>query len=240
MNPIQLSMNDNPPSSTAVAVTAAQFSRLKTLTIISLCLNGLILFFLFLMIVGFHRQQMREGAAGGFQGKGGCEFQRHHHHHHFRGGWGRGDRGGGPGFERGKEGRNFGGMDRGFGGPGGPGGPMEHGRGMKGPGHDGGFGHDFGMGPKTPPDPATMADKILKHLTKTLTLTDDQQAKIKPIIQDEVTQMQKEMEDQRAAIEKQIDDGKAKIKPILNADQQKQLDAMPMPGAKPPEPKPGT
>ena len=42
------------------------------------------------------------------------------------------------------------------------------------------------------------------------------------------------METQRAAMQKQIEDTKAKIKPLLNADQQKQLDALPMPGQKPP------
>jgi hypothetical protein len=86
------------------------------------------------------------------------------------------------------------------------------------------------------PDPARMTDGILNHLSTTLSLTDDQKAKIKPIIEQQVAEIQKQMEAQRAAMQKQIEDGKAKIKPLLTADQQKQLDAMPLPGQKPPAP----
>ena len=48
--------------------------------------------------------------------------------------------------------------------------------------------------------------------------------------------LQKQMETQRAAMQKQIEDAKAKIKPFLTADQQKELDAMPVPGPRPPPP----
>jgi hypothetical protein len=41
------------------------------------------------------------------------------------------------------------------------------------------------------------------------------------------------MEAQRQAMQKDIEDGKAKIKAILTPDQQKQLDAIHMPGDKP-------
>jgi hypothetical protein len=91
------------------------------------------------------------------------------------------------------------------------------------------------MGDGAPPDPARMTDAILAHLTQELTLTDDQKAKIKPIVAAQVAQFQKDAEDRKAAMQKEFADGKAKIKPILNADQQKQLDAMPMPGQKPGE-----
>jgi Spy/CpxP family protein refolding chaperone len=78
-----------------------------------------------------------------------------------------------------------------------------------------------------------MTDSILNHLSTTLTLTDDEKAKIKPIVEQQVAEIQKQMEAQRQALQKQIEDGKAKIKPLLTPDQQKQLDAMPIPGQKP-------
>ena len=93
-----------------------------------------------------------------------------------------------------------------------------------------------------PPDPAKMTDNVLNMLSTKLTLTDDQKAKLKPIIADQVTQIQKDMEAQRAAMQKDIEDAKAKIKPLLTPDQQKQLDALPIPGQKgppPPPPPPG-
>jgi Spy/CpxP family protein refolding chaperone len=46
------------------------------------------------------------------------------------------------------------------------------------------------------------------------------------------------MEAQRQAMQKQIEDTRAKIKPLLTPDQQKQLDALPIPGQKP-SPPPG-
>jgi hypothetical protein len=84
-----------------------------------------------------------------------------------------------------------------------------------------------------PPDPAKVSENILGHLSQKLSLTDDEKAKIKPIIDQQVTEMQKQMEAQRAAMKQQIEDARAKIKPLLTADQQKQLDAMPLPGQKP-------
>jgi len=108
------------------------------------------------------------------------------------------------------------------------------GPGMMGRGRDrmGGFG--MGGGPNESPDPAKMSDMVLNQLTAKLTLTDDQKAKMKPIIQDQVTQMQKDMEARRAAMEKSLEDTKAKIRTLLNADQQKQLDAIQLPGQKAP------
>ncbi len=145
-------------------------------------------------------------------------------------GWGQlGGFGGGPG------GMGF--QGRGFGGPG----PMDMGSqpgwgGDRGPREmRGGFGMGgmMGGGPGQAPDPAKVTDMVLNQLNAKLALTDDQKAKIKPIIQDQVAQMQKDMEAQRAAKEKAMEDAKAKIRALLNADQQKQLDAIPLPGQKP-------
>ena len=52
-----------------------------------------------------------------------------------------------------------------------------------------------------PPDPARMTDGILDHLSTTLSLTDDQKAKIKPIIEQELAEIQKQMEAQHAAMQ---------------------------------------
>jgi len=199
--------------------------RLWTLTIASLALNALILV---LLVAGaiIHHHERHHGFAGRYGYGGGCfagqcQFGWKHHFHHFGGpGWGPQGGFGGDRFRGGNEG-----------GPGGP-----------------GF---FGGGPgekKGPPDPAKMTDGILNHLSTTLSLTDDQKAKIKPVIEQQVAEIQKQMEAQRAAMQKQIEDGKAKIRPLLNADQQKLLDAMPLPGQKkspapdeppPPAPAPG-
>jgi Spy/CpxP family protein refolding chaperone len=93
----------------------------------------------------------------------------------------------------------------------------------------------MGMGPMDgpPPDPDRMADGILAHLTQQLTLSDDQKAKIKPIITAQVAQFQKEMEDRRQEMQKEMADGRAKIRALLNPDQQKELDQLPVPGEKP-------
>jgi hypothetical protein len=146
-----------------------------------------------------------------------------HHHAMMRERFdGPGMRGGGPG-DRGpdREGRPFprfgDGWRRGPEGDRGPGGP------------DG----DFRRGPGAPPDPAKMTDAIMGHLTEKLALTDDEKAKIKPIVQQQVDELQQQREAQRTAMQKQFEDAKAKIKPLLTPDQQKQLDAMPVPGPGP-------
>lgn len=105
-------------------------------------------------------------------------------------------------------------------------------RGGNGPGM--GMGMDMGKG--GPPSPADMTDKILTHLSDQLSLTDDQKAKLRPVIEQQVSQMQKDMEAQHQAMQKLMEDTKAKVKPILNADQQKQLDQIKLPGQQsPPE-----
>jgi hypothetical protein len=222
------------PTEKTVVATPVYPGRLRTLVTISLTLNVLILL---LLVAGaiIHHHHKPHGFAGrdghgGWGGEGQCPMDD------------------GPRFHR------FGGMDRGWGGPdgfrGGPGamgGPNRPG--MDGPPDRGpgdvppapgmpGMGGMRGMmgGFMGKPDPARMTDMLLNHLSSTLSLTDDQKAKIKPIIEQQVADLEKQMEAQRAAMQKQIEDAKAKIKPLLNADQQKQLDAMPLPGQKPPPP----
>ena len=232
-------MPETPTPASTVVVNDNGLCRLRTLTYVSLGLNALILASLLVCAI-IHHHHKHHGFGGGDGGRfeGQCQMGRHFHH--FGGmdrGWGRPDGGrfgerDGNGMkfrDREDGGKGFGDRDggpRGFGG--GPGMPGRHGM--------------MGEGKNGPPDPAKMTDGILNHLTTTLTLTDDEKAKIKPIIADQVAQMQKEMEAQRAATQKQIEAGKAKIRPLLTPDQQKQFDAMPLPGQKPPTPdaaKPG-
>jgi hypothetical protein len=237
-------MAETPPSSTEKTVVAnnCPICRLGTLTIASLAFNALILV---LLVVGaiIHHHCKHHGFGGGGRFEGQCQMGSSSHHFGGMGmnrGWGRPDgfRGGRDGG--GKEfGHRDGGEDRFGGREGGPGGAPSGMPGMRG----------MMNGAMGKPDPAKMTDMILNHLSEKLTLTDDQKAKIKPIIEQQVAEIQKQMEAQRAAMKKQIEDGKAKIKPLLTADQQKQLDAMPLPGQKPaaseeakqpaPAPKPG-
>jgi hypothetical protein len=225
-------MAETLPSSTekTVVVTNNHLCRLWTLTIASLTLNALILVLLVACAIIHHHHKHhgfagRDGRGGGCC-EGQCQMGFGPRFHHFGGmgmnrGWGRTD-----GFRGDRDG-----------------GPAAFGGGPGMPG----MGGMMGGGKSGPPDPAKMTDGILNHLSTTLTLTDDQKAKIKPIIEQQVAEIQKQMEAQRAAMQKQIEDGKAKIKPLLTADQQKQLDAMPLPGQKPsapdeakqPAPKPG-
>jgi hypothetical protein len=221
-------MNDTLPSPD-VAVLSQRLTRLRTLTIVSLALNGLILLFILAGIVAHHHHR-HHGNFGGWRDRGG-DFDRggfrHDFHHHDggdRGGWDRSDRR--FGADRGDSDRgNFdrGGFDRGgFGG---------------GNFAGSGFGDHPRMGPMgappAPPDPAKMTDGILNHLTQALTLTDDEKAKIKPIVAAQVAQFQKEAEDRRQEMQKEMADGRAKIRALLNPDQQKTLDQLPVPGEKP-------
>jgi hypothetical protein len=222
-------MNETPVPShpeRPVTVQDPRFGRLWTLTLISLALNGLILLFILVGIIVHHHRVKGPGFAddrGGFRGGPECACgggpERFHHFHHF--GWG--------GEEMGRRGRE--GFDRG--GPdGGNAGFGPRGGGWGGP--QGGFErHEekgMGMGGMAERDPANMADAILQHLGETLNLTDDQKTKMKPIIQADVEQFQKDAEAERQAMQKRMEDAKARLKPLLTADQQKELDAMPMPG----------
>jgi hypothetical protein len=240
-------MNDTPATTTEkTVVTHASHTRLWICTIASLSLNGLILLLILIGIIAHHHQTKMHGGfgGGGRGGDGGCAcgegFRHHHHgfhHHHFRDfGGGDMDRGEGHHFGgMGPGGMDKGGMDRGEHGPGGLGG-MRGGDEERGMGHHHHDGMSMGGGMggfRTPPDPAKMSEGIMAHLTQQLTLTDDQKAKIKPIIDAQVADLQKQMQDEHQAMQKNFEDTKAKLKPILNADQQKLLDAVPMPGEKP-------
>ena len=79
-------------------------------------------------------------------------------------------------------------------------------------------------------DPAQISDRMLNRLSRQLSLTDDEKAKLKPVLDAQAAQMQKDMQAQRDARQKALSDTKAKVRALLTPDQQKQLDALPMPG----------
>jgi hypothetical protein len=222
-------MAETVPSEKIVTVTPGHLGRLWTLTIASLVLNALILLLIVAgVIIHHHRHKHHHGFGGSGGRDGGC-FRGHcqmgggDRFHHFGGsGWGRqggfGGHGGGGGFRGGNDGGGHDGNR--FGGDG------------NDNSNSGGFGSGAGQ-KHGPPDPAKMTDMVMAHLSDKLTLTDDEKTKIKPIVQEQIADIQKQMETQRQAMQKQIEDAKAKIRPLLTSDQQKQFDAMPIPGQKP-------
>ena len=77
------------------------------------------------------------------------------------------------------------------------------------------------------------ADDQLKHLTKRLNLSDDQQTKIKPILEDQQNQMQQlradnstSREDRWKKMREIHENSDNQIKSVLNEDQQKKFDEM--------------
>jgi hypothetical protein len=215
-----------PASPERTVVVSPGRSRLFTILTV---VNSVILVLIIIgAIIHHHRMKHERGrglADGGRDGGAQCERGFHggfrggfHHFRHF------GFNGGGQGFDR------QGGFDGNrFGGPGGGGFGFHHGMGRMG-------GMDMprdGMGMGMAENPDQMADAILQHLSTQLSLTDDQKAKIKPLIQSDVAEFQKNARAIRDAMQKQFADAKAQIKPLLNADQQKQLDALPVPGQRP-------
>ena len=77
------------------------------------------------------------------------------------------------------------------------------------------------------------ADAQLEHMSKALNLTDDQKAKIKPILEDQDKQMHQLMQDtsvsqqdRRAKFRELHENTMSQIKPILTSDQQKKLESM--------------
>ena len=93
-----------------------------------------------------------------------------------------------------------------------------------GHGHGGGEGHGRGM---------MNADAMLDHMSKELSLTDDQKAKIKPILDEQMKQMQDARQssstsdqDRRAKMKQIHENTMSQIRPILTSDQQKKLEEM--------------
>jgi hypothetical protein len=213
----------SPASPERTVVVTRGGSRLVTiLTVVNSVILALIVI---CAVIHHHRMKHEQGqgfAGGGRDGGAQCECGFHGGHHHFRH---FGFNGGGQGFDR----------QGGFGGGGGFGGQRFGGQG------GGGFRHGIGMGKMGMPrdgmgmagNPDQMTDAILQHLSTQLSLTDDQKAKIKPLVQADVAEFQKNAQALRDAMQKQFTDAKAQIRPLLNADQQKQLDALPTPGQKP-------
>ena len=66
----------------------------------------------------------------------------------------------------------------------------------------------------------------LEHMTKTLNLTADQQAKVQPIIDQAKPQLQAIHQDAMAKAKVVMDNAMTQIRPILTADQQKKADEM--------------
>ena len=76
-------------------------------------------------------------------------------------------------------------------------------------------------------------DDQMKNLTEKLSLTADQQAKIKPILEDTRSQMQKLMQDDSMSREDKMAKGRSlreasnsKVRDLLNDDQKKKFDDM--------------
>ncbi len=76
-------------------------------------------------------------------------------------------------------------------------------------------------------------DEQLKHLTKRLDLSDDQQAKVKAVLEDQHTKMEALHNDSSIAREDKFgkmreihENSSAQIKAVLNEDQQKKFDKM--------------
>lgn len=65
---------------------------------------------------------------------------------------------------------------------------------------------------------------MLEHMTETLNLTPDQQAKVKPILDQARPQLAAIHQDAMQKAKAVMDDTMAKIRPMLTADQQKKAD----------------
>lgn len=92
-----------------------------------------------------------------------------------------------------------------------------------------GMGRGMGMGHR----PMESVDEQVKHLTKKLNLSDDQQAKLKPILEDQQKQMgaihndsSLSREDRFSKMQALRQSSDAQIKGLLNDEQQKSFDKM--------------
>ena len=67
--------------------------------------------------------------------------------------------------------------------------------------------------------------ELLQHLTRELNLTEDQQAKIKPILEENAPLMKMIQEDAANKVKAVVNGVTAQIRPLLNSEQEKKLDA---------------
>lgn len=87
----------------------------------------------------------------------------------------------------------------------------------------------IGLGPRfahAPPGPKEMGNHWMMHLTRRLQLTDEQQAKIRPIIRDAEKQIETAHRADVRQISTFLGDANAKIAAVLNPDQQAELKKM--------------
>ena len=91
--------------------------------------------------------------------------------------------------------------------------------------HGAGEGHGRGM--------MMSSDEMLEHMSTELNLTDDQKTKIKPILEEQMKQMQDarqstsgSQQDRRAKMKQIHENTMSQIRPLLNSDQQKKLEEM--------------
>jgi Spy/CpxP family protein refolding chaperone len=89
--------------------------------------------------------------------------------------------------------------------------------------------HGMGRGHGRPPSP----DQQLAHLTQALNLTSDQQAKIKPILEDQSKQMEAlrqdtstSRQDRFAKMQEIMKNSHTQIREVLNSDQQQKFDTL--------------
>jgi hypothetical protein len=214
------------PDSTPTTVDrTVVVNRYGALTWISLAFNAFILLLILISIVSNHHdQQDKHGGWGNHHEKHGWGNRRQgDYDRHDEGGmrheWGHHDFGGGRGDKHGPGDmghRGFGMEDHhGWGGD-------RSGFGGHGPG---GMGMPGGM-PMMPQNAEEMTDRLMLIMTGKLKLTDAESTQIRPIVQGQIEQLQKDMEAQKTAHQKMIDDAKMKIRTILTPDQQKQFDQM--------------
>ena len=86
----------------------------------------------------------------------------------------------------------------------------------------------IGLGPRFmgPPGPQEMRNRWMMHLTHRLNLTEDQQAKIQPIVTDAETQIQAVHHEDVTRISGILRAASGKISALLNPDQQAELTKM--------------
>jgi hypothetical protein len=234
-------MPDTLPSSTDRTVVVR---RHGALTYISLGFNALILLLVLIGIVSHHDRPQPPRDRGGDGRMEAADRGERFDHHGF-----------GDMREQGKQ-HDF--ADRDDGGFGGmrhswkhrefgdrgeqcPGDSCSGGSGEEGPHHFGmgrnqGWGAPGGMGDHQPMSAEAMTDRFMLALTGKLTLTDPESAQIRPIVQQGITQFQKDMEAQKDAHQKMLEDAKTKIRAVLTPDQQKEFDAMAAGFGAPPAP----